>query len=88
MEMLSNYWDVVLFVVDGILFFNYHSVGVVGLHWRKKGGDDVIEEEVLVYDYFVNIHKIDLCYSRDLPCINSEVLVHFYHALSSLTSFK
>ena len=37
---------------------------------KKKGGDDDTEEEVTVYDYFVNIRKIDLRYSGDLPCIN------------------
>ena len=37
---------------------------------KRKGGDDVAEEEVTVYDYFVNIRKIDLRYSGDLPCIN------------------
>ena len=28
------------------------------------------EKEVTVYDYFVNIRKIDLRFSADLPCIN------------------
>lgn len=41
---------------------------------KKKGGnngeEDATEEEITVYEYFVNYRKIDLRYSADLPCIN------------------
>ncbi|XP_061341623.1 protein argonaute 4-like [Gastrolobium bilobum] len=37
---------------------------------KKRDGDDVTEEEVTVYDYFVNNRKMELRYSADLPCIN------------------
>lgn len=37
---------------------------------KVKGGGDDATEEVTVYDYFVNIRKIELRYSGDLPCIN------------------
>ncbi|KAJ1432121.1 Protein argonaute, N-terminal [Sesbania bispinosa] len=39
---------------------------------KNKGGSngDATEQEITVYDYFVNIRKIDLRYSGDLPCIN------------------
>ncbi|KAJ1394326.1 Ribonuclease H-like superfamily [Sesbania bispinosa] len=38
---------------------------------KSKGRDgDDNAEEVTVYDYFVNVRKIDLRYSGDLPCIN------------------
>ncbi|XP_027346753.1 protein argonaute 4-like isoform X2 [Abrus precatorius] len=39
---------------------------------KSKGGRDGEDggEEVTVYDYFVNVRKIDLRYSSDLPCIN------------------
>ncbi|WVY93883.1 hypothetical protein V8G54_032971 [Vigna mungo] len=39
---------------------------------KGKGGGDGGDgnEEITVYDYFVNVRKIDLRYSSDLPCIN------------------
>ncbi|QCD79300.1 argonaute [Vigna unguiculata] len=39
---------------------------------KGKGGGDGGDgnEEITVYDYFVNVRKIDLRYSADLPCIN------------------
>lgn len=36
---------------------------------KKRDGDDGTEE-MSVLDYFVNVRKIDLRYSADLPCIN------------------
>ncbi|GKD83381.1 argonaute 4-like protein [Tanacetum coccineum] len=36
----------------------------------KNGNGEPETLEVTVYDYFVNIRKIDLRYSGDLPCIN------------------
>ncbi|KAL5076332.1 hypothetical protein RYX36_015316 [Vicia faba] len=35
---------------------------------KKRDGDGM--EEMTVLDYFVNVRKIDLRYSADLPCIN------------------
>ncbi|CAK8574164.1 unnamed protein product [Lathyrus sativus] len=35
---------------------------------KKRDGDGT--EEITVLDYFVNVRKIDLRYSADLPCIN------------------
>ncbi|ESW18198.1 hypothetical protein PHAVU_006G021200 [Phaseolus vulgaris] len=39
---------------------------------KGKGGGDGGDgtEEITVYDYFVNVRKIDLRYSAELPCIN------------------
>ena len=41
---------------------------------RKRGSKDesgaAEETEMTVYDYYVNVHKINLRYSADLPCIN------------------
>ncbi|KAL2322215.1 hypothetical protein Fmac_026594 [Flemingia macrophylla] len=39
---------------------------------KGKGGVDGEDgsEEITVYDYFVNVRKIDLRYSSDLPCVN------------------
>ncbi|RDY14406.1 Protein argonaute 4, partial [Mucuna pruriens] len=39
---------------------------------KGKGGMDGENgtEEITVYDYFVNVRKIELRYSADLPCIN------------------
>ncbi|XP_061341119.1 protein argonaute 4-like [Gastrolobium bilobum] len=39
---------------------------------KNKGGRDGDDgdEEVTVFDYFINVRKMDLRYSADLPCIN------------------
>jgi len=39
------------------------------LRQRRDGGEPE-EVEITVYDYFVNVRKINLRYSQDLPCIN------------------
>lgn len=39
---------------------------------KNRGGGDGDDgtQEMTVYDYFVNVRKIDLRYSAELPCIN------------------